>query len=120
LRRDLPRAGLYAGQALSYSFESDRVIRVFKRVAQGLYYDKTQQHFSDTGVFESGRVSRVRIEDHMTFLKGAAMDDPVSLENGVCDFMRGGFEMATHVAGRFFLMFYNKSVAVDIRVLVTK
>ncbi len=115
MRRDLPRAGLYAGQALSYSFESDRVIRVFKRVAQGLYYDKTQQHFSDTGVFESGRVSRVRIEDHMTFLKGAAMDDPVSL-----DFMRGGFEMATHVAGRFFLMFYNKSVAVDIRVLVTK
>jgi len=118
----LTESGIYVGHAFAYDFDSAPVKRVFKRVAQGLYYDATHphQHLPETGQYEIGRIFRAHMDDQVAFLTGPGMDDPVSLGNGVCDFMRGGFHTDTHIVFRGLLMFYNRSVAVDVRVIAIR
>jgi len=117
-------SGLYADKGFSYPLDYKRIIRMFERVAQGLYYAAGAEGLRDNAQhprlpresqFEVWYVHHARIEDQATFLSNRGAGGPISLGGGACDILFGAKQTDKYIVTRSMVMFYNRSVAVDIQ-----
>jgi len=117
-------SGLYAGKGFSYPLDYKRIVRTFERVAQGLYYAAGAEGLRDNAQhprlpresqFEVWYVPHARIEDQATFLSDRGAGGPISLGGGACDILFGAEQTDKYIVTRSMVMFYNRSVAVDIQ-----
>jgi len=109
--------GLYAGMALAFPLDANRLANAFGCITQGLYYAAHQRHFPGGGQFDIGYVERPHIEDQIALLQELGATGPYTLGGTQCAILLAAECGPTCSVVRALLAFYNDSVAVDVRYL---